>query len=178
MTVQQEHEETKAREMNQDEAEKAKAKTIFSDDERKLKFYEQLRDKVRKFSKEKAGKAGVLSEYLFMLPDFFVLVTRLAIDDRVPTRKKIFAGAIIAYLMLPIDIIPDFIPVLGHVDDLVLVVLGLNMILNEIDKQILIDNWSGEGNVLELLQKITAKAEQFLDKNIYEKIKKWLRKNG
>jgi uncharacterized membrane protein YkvA (DUF1232 family) len=171
-------EDFKAKEMNSEDAEKAKEKTIFTDDDRKLQFYEKLREKVRTFSKDKGGKYGVLSEYLFMLPDFFILISRLAMDDRVPAKKKIFAGAIIAYMLMPIDIIPDFIPVIGHLDDLVLVVLGLNMIFNDIDKQILIDNWSGEGNILELLQTISAKAEQFLDKNVYTKIKQWLAKKA
>jgi uncharacterized membrane protein YkvA (DUF1232 family) len=99
-------------------------------------------------------------------------------DERVPSKKKVIAGAILTYLVLPIDIIPDFIPVIGHLDDLVLVVFGLNMILNEIDKQILIDNWSGEGNILELLQTISGKAEQFLDKNILQKIKNWINKKA
>jgi hypothetical protein len=62
------------------------------------------------------------------------------------------------------------------VDDLVLVVLGLNLILNDIDHKILRDNWSGEGDILQQLQKITALAEQFLDRNILQKIKHWLRK--
>ncbi len=171
-----EDEDIKAKEINQDEAEQAKEKVIFTDDDRKMKFYEELRRKVRKYSQEKGGKAGVLSEYLFALPDFFVLLTRLAIDDRVPTRKKVFAGAIIAYMIMPIDIIPDFIPILGQIDDLVLAVLGLNMVLNEIDKQVLIDNWSGQGNVLELLQTISAKAEQFLDRKILQRIKSWINK--
>ncbi|MFO7660357.1 MAG: YkvA family protein [Candidatus Cloacimonadaceae bacterium] len=171
-------ENIKTKEMNYDEAEEAKEKVIFTDDDRKMKFYEELRKKVRKYSQEKVGKAGVLSEYLFLLPDLFILLSRLAIDDRVPTRKKLFAGAIIAYVIMPLDIIPDFIPFIGQIDDLVLSVLGLNMILNEIDKQVLIDNWSGQGNVLELLKKITAKAEQFLDRNILRRIKNWINKKA
>jgi uncharacterized membrane protein YkvA (DUF1232 family) len=176
MTSKIEDEDLKAKEMSSEEAAEAKAKTIFTDDERKLQFYEKLREKVRNYSKDKGGKYGVLSEYLFLLPDLFILVCRLAMDERVPTRKKVIAGAIVTYLILPIDIIPDFIPVIGHIDDLVLAVLGLNMILNDIDKQILIDNWSGEGNILELLQSITHKAEQFLDKNIMQKINNWITK--
>jgi len=83
---------------------------------------------------------------------------------------------IIAYVMLPIDIIPDFIPLVGQIDDLVLIVLGLNLILNDIDKEVLLDNWSGEGQILDILQKITAVAERFLDKTILSRIKKWLNK--
>jgi len=78
--------------------------------------------------------------------------------------------------MMPVDLIPDFIPVIGLVDDLVLVVMALNMILNEIDPKILSDNWSGEGEVLEHLKKITAVAEQFLDKHLLQKIKNVLKR--
>lgn len=173
-----EDEEIKSREMNSEECEQAKEKVIFTDDDRKMKFYENLRRKVRKYSQEKGGKAGVLSEYLFMLPDFFILLARLAIDDRVPTKKKIFAGAVLAYIIMPIDIIPDFIPVIGHLDDLVLSVFGLNMVLNEIDKQVLLDNWSGQGNLLEHLQTITAKAERFLDRRVLRRIKNWINKKA
>ena len=168
----------KSKEMNSEDTEKVKEKIIFSDDDRKMQFYEKLRKKVTSYSKDKAGKYGVLAEYLFLLPDFFILICRLAMDDRVPSRKKILAGAILAYLVMPIDFIPDFIPVIGHLDDLVLVVLGLNMVLNGIDKQILLDNWSGEGILLELLQTITAKAEQFMDKNILKKIKNWIERKA
>lgn len=173
-----EDETLKTTEMDADDAEKIKEKIIFSDEDRKMKFYEELRKKVRKYSKGKGTKAGTLSEYLFLLPDFFILVCRLAIDERVPTKKKVITGAILAYLVMPIDIIPDFIPVIGHLDDLVLVVIGLNMILNEVDKQVLLDNWSGEGDLLELLQSITAKAEQFMDKNILTRIKNWINKKS
>ncbi|MDD3236087.1 MAG: DUF1232 domain-containing protein, partial [Candidatus Cloacimonetes bacterium] len=105
-----------------------------------------------------------------------ILVCRLALDNRFPGKQKLMAGGIIAYVIMPLDIITDFIPVIGHVDDLVLVVMGLNMILNEIDPKVLADNWSGEGEVLEQIQKITATAEKFLDKNILQRIKGWLSK--
>ena len=167
------------KEMDEDEAARIKAKVIFTDEDKKMKFYEHLRKKVTRFSSGKAGKkGGVMAEYLFVLPDLFILVCRLAVDDRVPNRKKVIAGAILTYLVLPFDIIPDFIPVIGHIDDLVLVVLGLNMIFNDIDEQILLDNWSGKGDILQLLQTVTAKAEQFLDKNILNKIKKWINKKA
>ncbi|MFA7543309.1 MAG: DUF1232 domain-containing protein, partial [Candidatus Cloacimonadaceae bacterium] len=81
----------------------------------------------------------------------------------------------IAYLVLPIDIIPDFIPVIGYMDDLVMVVLGLNLILNDVDPKVLQDNWSGEGEILMQLQKITAAAEKFMNRGILRRIKRWLR---
>lgn len=159
-----------------EEQEKLKEKIIDLDDE-KLKFYEDLRRKAKNWTSQKGGKlGGKLGEYLFLLPDFFILVSRLALDKRVPSKQKLMVGGIIAYLIMPIDIIPDFIPVIGHVDDLVLVVMGLNMILNDIDPKVISDNWSGEGDVLEQMQKITATAERFLDKTVLQRIKKWLRR--
>jgi len=172
-------EEPEVREMNREEAKKAKEKIIFSDDDKKLKFYEKLRRQVRTFAKNKTGeKGGKISEYLFALPDFFILLTRLVLDKRVSKNQKIFISGIIAYVIMPIDIIPDFIPIIGHIDDLVLVVFGLNLILNEIDEQVLLDNWSGEEDVLELMQKISLTAEQFMNKGILRKINRWLHQLG
>ncbi len=150
---------------------------ILDEDPVKMKFYENLRKKAKSWTNEKTGKlGGKLGEYLFMLPDFFILVCRLAVDKRVSTKHKLFVSGIIAYLVMPLDIIPDFIPVIGYVDDLVLAVLGLNLILNEIDEKVLKDNWSGEGDVLHQMQNITAAAEKFLDKNLISRIRSWLRK--
>lgn len=157
------------------EREKLDERIVDLDDD-KLKFYEKLRKKAKDWTSEKTGKTGnKLAEYLFLLPDFFILVCRVALDKRVPTKRKLMLGGIVAYVMMPLDIIPDFISVLGSVDDLVLVVMGLNMLLNEIDQKVLEDNWSGEGDVLHLMQKITATAERFLDKNVLSRIKKWLK---
>lgn len=164
------------REIPEEEREKIDERVVDMDPD-KLKFYEDLRRKAKDWTGQKTGKAGgKLSEYLFMLPDFFILLTRLMMDKRVPTKRKLMVGGIVAYMMMPFDIIPDFIPIIGHVDDLVLVVMGLNMVLNDTDPKVLADNWSGEGEVLLQLQKISAAAESFLDRNVLSKIKKWLGK--
>jgi len=148
---------------------------IIDVDADKMKFYEDLRKKAKGWTQNKGGSiGGKLGEYLFLLPDFFILVCRLALDKRVPSKQKLLAGAVVAYVIMPIDIIPDFIPIIGQVDDLVLVVMGLNMILNQIDPKVLSDNWSGEGEVLDQMKKVTATAEAFLDKTILQRIKKWL----
>ncbi len=51
------------------------------------------------------------------IPDCIVLVTRLARDPRVPRRRKLLLIALVAYLSLPFDLVPDFIPVAGQLDD-------------------------------------------------------------
>ncbi len=166
----------KTREMPAEEQEKLDDR-ILDMDKSKLKFYEDLRAKAAGWTREKTGKlGGKVGEYLFLLPDLFILVCRLAVDKRVPGRQKLIVSGIIAYLIMPLDIIPDFIPVIGYVDDLVFAVIGLNLILNETDEKVLRDNWSGQGDVLHHLQSITAAAEKFLDRNLLQKIKRWVRK--
>ncbi len=138
-----------------------------------------MRQTVRRAVANKAGeKSSKIVEYLLTLPDFFILLTRLGLDKRVTKVQKLFVAGIIGYIIMPIDLIPDFIPIFGFVDDLVLVVYALNTMLNEIDPSIVKENWSGDGDVLELLQKITRTAEEFLDKKILKKIKNWIEKMG
>ncbi len=168
----------RSREMNEEEKERIKERIVNIDPPR-VKFYEELRAKIRSWTSKHGGKKGSkLSGYLLLLPDFFILLCRLAVDDRVPRKTKVLVGGIIAYIIMPIDLIPDIIPVIGLMDDLIMAVIGLNMVLNQIDNNILLENWSGEEDLLAMLQKISAMAEHFVDKNILQKIKDWLNKKN
>lgn len=60
-------------------------------------------------------------------------------DPRTPWYAKIFAGAIVAYALSPLDLIPDFIPVLGYLDDLVLVPLGIVLAMKMVPTPVLVD---------------------------------------
>ncbi|MDD5167646.1 MAG: DUF1232 domain-containing protein [Syntrophales bacterium] len=65
---------------------------------------------------------------------------RLAcLDPRVPWYAKAMAAAVLAYALSPIDLIPDFIPILGYLDDLILVPAGLYIVLKLIPKEIMAD---------------------------------------
>lgn len=141
------------------------------DKEKANDIYENIRKKVNSFRKERfQGKYGELIDYLLILPDFLALLIRLAKDSRVETSQKIMIGGIILYVVSPIDILPDFIPVLGLVDDLLLVVYGLNTILNEIDPVIVEEHWSGESDLLQVLQNTIGIAEKFLSRNVVKRV--------
>lgn len=60
-------------------------------------------------------------------------------DERVPWYAKLFTMLVVAYAFSPIDLIPDFIPVLGYLDDLILVPLGVSLALKLIPKEVLQD---------------------------------------
>ncbi|KZE37119.1 hypothetical protein AV656_11085 [Bhargavaea cecembensis] len=60
-------------------------------------------------------------------------------DERVPLYAKVFTALVVAYAFSPIDLIPDFIPILGYLDDLILVPLGVMLALKMIPEEVISD---------------------------------------
>ena len=77
------------------------------------------------------------------VPDCVILFSRLLRDSRVPRRSKLFVAALIPYLALPFDLIPDFIPVAGQADDAILVALVLRILVKRTDAVVLRELWPG-----------------------------------
>lgn len=61
-------------------------------------------------------------------------------DPRVPLLARIFAGCVVGYAFSPIDLIPDFIPVIGYLDDLILVPLGIRIAISMIPENIMVES--------------------------------------
>jgi uncharacterized membrane protein YkvA (DUF1232 family) len=76
------------------------------------------------------------------VPDCVVLFSRLLRDDRVPRRQKLLIAALIPYLASPIDLIPDFIPVVGQLDDALLVALVLRRVVRR-NREVVREHWPG-----------------------------------
>jgi uncharacterized membrane protein YkvA (DUF1232 family) len=85
------------------------------------------------------------------IPDCIVLVTRLLRDPRVPRRHKLLLGALVGYLALPFDLVPDFIPVVGYLDDVLVVFLTLRAVLRGTGGELLREHWPGPESSLALL---------------------------
>jgi uncharacterized membrane protein YkvA (DUF1232 family) len=75
-------------------------------------------------------------EMMRRMPAYARLVWALARDPRVPTQQKLVLGAVAGYLVFPIDIIPDFIPVLGQLDDLGVLIFGLDFFIRNAPKEV------------------------------------------
>jgi uncharacterized membrane protein YkvA (DUF1232 family) len=118
--------------------------------------YRTIRDRV-------SGYTGQFADYVLLIPDLFLLATRLMLDPRVDKKHKVYLGAAIAYVVGPFNLLTErvFGP-LGYIDDLVVLVAALNMMLNDIDKQIIAEHWSGKADLLESIQKVMAQADQFI----------------
>ena len=90
-----------------------------------------------------AGRRGDARALAGFVPDCAVLVARLVRDGRVPRRSKLLLGLLVAYLALPIDLIPDFVPVAGQLDDAVLVALVLRRVLRSGGRLLVEEHWPG-----------------------------------
>jgi uncharacterized membrane protein YkvA (DUF1232 family) len=85
------------------------------------------------------------------VPDCVVLVRRLAGDARVPRRHKLLLALVAGYLVLPIDLVPDFVPVAGQLDDVLVVVLALRAVLRAAGPDVVAGHWPGPERSLGLL---------------------------
>lgn len=82
------------------------------------------------------------------LPQLVLLIARLLRDRRVPSVDKALFGFVIAYVIAPIDLMPDFLGALGLVDDLYLVALALGRLLGRAGPDLLLEHWSGDPRTL------------------------------
>ena len=100
----------------------------------------------------RSGARQILREIALFLPRFVVLLKRLVGDPRVPRRNKWIAAGVVVYLVSPIDLIPDFIPGLGQLDDVVVLLLALHGLLNRVDEQIVVEHWDGDADVIRMVR--------------------------
>jgi len=88
------------------------------------------------------------------LPDLARLIARLVGDPSLPRPVKIALIAAAIYLASPFDLLPDFIPVLGYVDDLLVAAVVLDGILNYVDRRLLLKYWPGTPASLDRLGRV------------------------
>ena len=97
------------------------------------------------------GRREDARAFATLIPDCIVLVSRLVRDPRVPRRRKVLLGALGTYLALPFDLVPDFIPVAGQLDDAIVVALVLRHFLRTQGEPLIRELWPGPERTLELL---------------------------
>ena len=87
------------------------------------------------------------------VPDCVVLFARLLRDERLPRRHKVIVGALIPYLAMPFDLVPDFIPVAGQLDDAVIVAFVLRRVARK-SPQLIREHWPGPSSSLALILRL------------------------
>lgn len=94
---------------------------------------------------------GTLKELAGFLPACLTTARRLRRDPRVPRQAKLVVGFAALWVLSPIDLIPEFVPVIGPLDDIVVVALALRYAARRIPRAALLEAWPGDPAVLERL---------------------------
>ena len=112
---------------------------------------------------------GSISE----LPNFLRLLYGLITDTRVAALDKLVVAGAIAYILLPVDVIPDFIPFLGEVDDVFLLILALQRLIANAGRSVVQTYWAGDPKELSEmnLEKILAACAFFLPRRMRRRLR-------
>ncbi|WP_134718959.1 YkvA family protein [Saccharomonospora xinjiangensis] len=96
-------------------------------------------------------RAGVLRESLRLLPDLVRLLRRLAADRALPRGVRIRLTLLLAYLAMPIDLVPDFVPLLGWADDVIIVTAVLRSVVRRAGVEAVRAHWPGSDDGFDAL---------------------------
>jgi len=134
-------------------------------------FYKVFRDNVRSWVGQGAG-AGKWADYIMLAPDLVHLLCKLALDSEVPTLEKAKLAGAIAYIVSPIDLIPEaFVGRVGYVDDVAVAAYALNSILTATDPQVVKKHWAGDQDVLRVVQQILEAADEMVGSRLWQRLK-------
>jgi uncharacterized membrane protein YkvA (DUF1232 family) len=107
------------------------------------------------------------------LPNFLRLLYGLVTDPRVEMIDKLLVAGAVAYVMLPEDIFPDFIPLVGEVDDVFVLVLALRRLMDSAGHEIMLEHWMGDPAELDELnlENILAASSFFMPRRMRRRLR-------
>ena len=122
----------------------------------------------------RTGAKRTLLGTIAQIPSYLRLMAGLITDPRVPALDKVLLGVAVAYVVMPIDLIPDFIPFIGQVDDVFILVLALRRLISNAGMNVIRDHWDGAIEDLHpsALQEVIAAAAFFLPRGIRRRLRK------
>ena len=143
---------------------------------REQRLYDRLRAQV---IKSEPGEGSGLRDLLLLLPDLAVLLGRLVRDERVPVGSKAIALLGVGYLLSPIDLLPEILlgPV-GFVDDLLVLAACLSRVINYVHPDIVRSHWSGQGDALDAIQRLTQWSENLVTVRLPGALRRLVRGSG
>jgi uncharacterized membrane protein YkvA (DUF1232 family) len=111
-----------------------------------------------------------VKELLLALPRLARMLVSLAGDRQVPTAAKVVLAAVAVYLVSPIDLIPDFIPWIGYLDDLVMAAVVVDGVLNFIERPLLLRYWPGSPASLERIAAVAGRLARWVPSRVKSRI--------
>lgn len=120
-----------------------------------------------------AGRKRTVMGAVRELPNFVRLLYGLITDPRVETLDKLLVAGAVAYVMIPEDIFPDFIPLIGEVDDVFVLVLALRQLMKSAGHEIMLEHWMGDPADLDdlNLERVLAAAAFFLPRRMRRRLR-------
>jgi uncharacterized membrane protein YkvA (DUF1232 family) len=115
---------------------------------------------------ERRSMKRKMKEYLLFIPNFMRLLFDLLRDSRISSADKAIVAGTILYVISPIDVIPDFVPFIGLVDDSYLIAISVLRLLNRAERSIVLEHWRGSHDVKELVNNLSKVASFFLPDRI------------
>lgn len=121
----------------------------------------------------RTGAKRTVIYYMKQLPAYLRLLGGLLMDRRVPAIDKLLVAGAMAYIAMPIDFIPDFIPFIGEVDDVFILILALQRLISNAGRPVLASHWTGAmEDLADLnLREALAAAAFFLPKSIRKRLR-------
>jgi uncharacterized membrane protein YkvA (DUF1232 family) len=94
------------------------------------------------------GQRAMARELATLLPNLTRLFAGLLRDPRVPVRAKLVLGATVLYLAMPIDLVPDFVPIAGALDDAIVAAFALRFVIGASSPDVVAEHWRGDPETL------------------------------
>lgn len=108
----------------------------------------------------------LVTDAALLIPNILKLVGRLVMDPRVPRRAKITLGMAAAYVMSPVDLIPEMIPVVGWADDILILMFAIDSLIDRAGSEIIDEHWDGPGDLLSLVREVVGLSRSVIPKRI------------
>ena len=124
-------------------------------------------------STPRSGAKRTVASVIRQIPNYLRLLGGLLMDKRVAPVDKLLVGAAIAYIVMPLDFIPDFIPFLGEVDDVFLLVTALQRLIGNAGRKIVTQYWHGPLSELDpaSLRRVLTAAAFFLPRRMRRRLR-------
>lgn len=97
-------------------------------------------------------------EVLRILPDTLRLLRRIASDRSVSRGARVRLWLLLGYLLFPLDVVPDFLPVIGYADDAIITLIALRSIVRHAGEDAIVDNWPGTPDGLAVVRRLAGLA--------------------
>ena len=111
-----------------------------------------------------------MKQLLLLLPRLARMIASLLADREMPTAAKLALAGVALYLASPIDLIPDFIPFVGFVDDLLLVAVVVDGLLNHVDRALLLKYWPGDPGSLDAVAAVARRLARWVPARVKARI--------